>query len=101
MPAPLAAWLAAQVIECSPRIHGAVTDRRCNIGMSHSTASPHMLEEALDPRPALPLDFARLLPVSTATQGDSVDVLAQVWNDNAAFWSNLRTLEYWIDRAQR
>ena len=101
MPAPLAAWLAAQVIECSPRIHGAVTDRRCNIGMSHSTASPHMLEEALDPRPAVPLDFAHLLPGSATAQAASADVLAQVWNDNASFWSNLRTLEYWIDRAQR
>jgi hypothetical protein len=69
--------------------------------MSHSTVSPNMLEEALDPRPALPLDFARLLPVSAATEGVSIDVLAQVWNDNASFWSNLRTLEYWIDRAQR
>ncbi|MGB7738165.1 MAG: hypothetical protein WBM03_03560 [Steroidobacteraceae bacterium] len=69
--------------------------------MSDNTGSPAMLEEALDPRPALPLDFARLLPGSATTQGVSVDVLAQVWNDNASFWSNLRTLEYWIDRAQR
>jgi hypothetical protein len=60
-----------------------------------------MLEEALDPRPALPLDFARLLAGSAAAQGVSVDVLAQVWNDDKSFWSNLRTLEYWIDRAQR
>jgi hypothetical protein len=76
-------------------------DRRCNVAMSHNTGSPEMLEEALDPRPALPLDFARVLPGSTATQGVSVDALAQVWNDNASFWSNLRTLEYWIDRVQR
>jgi hypothetical protein len=60
-----------------------------------------MLEEALDPRPALPLDFARVLPGSAAARTVAADMLAQVWNDNASFWSNLRTLEYWIDRAQR
>jgi hypothetical protein len=60
-----------------------------------------MLEEALDPRPALPLDFAQRLAGLTAADGGSAAVLAQVWNDDASFWSNLRTLEYWIDRAQR
>jgi len=101
MPALLAVWLAAQVIECSQRVHAAVTGRRCNIAMSHNTGSPDMLEEALDPRPAVPLDFAHLLPGSATAQAASADVLAQVWNDNSSFWSNLRTLEYWIDRAQR
>jgi hypothetical protein len=31
----------------------------------------------------------------------SVDTLAQIWNDDASFWSNLHTLEYWTDRARR
>jgi hypothetical protein len=60
-----------------------------------------MLEEALDPRPALPLDFAHLLAGSASDPAVSAAVLAQVWNDDASFWSNLRTLEYWIDRVQR
>ena len=75
--------------------------RRCNIAMSHPNGEPAMLEEALDPRPAAPLDFARLLAGSTSGHAVSADVLAQVWNDDVSFWSNLRTLEYWIDRAQR
>ena len=60
-----------------------------------------MLEEALDPRPAAPPDFARLLAGSASGHAVAADVLAQVWNDDVSFWSNLRTLEYWIDRAQR
>ncbi len=60
-----------------------------------------MLEETLDPRPAAPLDFARLLAGSASGHTVSADVLAQLWNDDVSFWSNLRTLEYWIDRAQR
>ena len=60
-----------------------------------------MLEEALDPRPALPLDFASLLAGSTAAHAGSANLLAQVWNDDLSFWSNVRTLEYWIDRAHR
>lgn len=60
-----------------------------------------MLEEALDPRPALPLDFARMLTGAATTQAMPVETLAQIWNDDASFWSNLRTLEYWIDRARR
>ena len=67
--------------------------------------SPHgvtwMLEESLDPRPSLPLEFARILTGSAAVPAVSVDTLAQIWNDDASFWSNLRTLEYWTDRARR
>lgn len=62
-----------------------------------------MLEEALDPRPALPLDFARMLVDASATtaQARPAEALAQIWNDDASFWTNLRTLEYWVDRARR
>jgi hypothetical protein len=74
---------------------------RCNVAQSHRTTSPTMLEEALDPRPSPPLEFARLLAGSAAAPAVSVDTLAQIWNDDASFWSNLRTLEYWTDRARR
>ncbi len=60
-----------------------------------------MLEEALDPRPNQPLDFARMLSNSADTPAVSAATLAQIWNDDASFWSNLRTLEYWTDRARR
>lgn len=60
-----------------------------------------MLEEALDPRPAAPLDFARLLAGVASGHTVSAAVLAEVWNDDLSFWSNVRTLEYWIDRAHR
>jgi hypothetical protein len=69
--------------------------------MFHGTSSHAMLEEALDPRPNLPLDFARMLSNSADTQAVSAATLAQIWNDDASFWSNLRTLEYWTDRARR
>jgi len=69
--------------------------------MSHHTGSPAMLQEALDPRPALPLDFASLIAGSEAADAGSANLLAQVWNDDLSFWSNVRTLEYWIDRARR
>jgi hypothetical protein len=59
-----------------------------------------MLEEALDPRPAPPLDFARML-IDAATKAVPAESLAQIWNDDASFWTNLRTLEYWTDRARR
>jgi hypothetical protein len=59
-----------------------------------------MLEDSLDPRPLLPLDFARLL-ASTAAPALSTDDLVRLWNDDASFWTNLRTLEHWIDRARR
>jgi hypothetical protein len=75
--------------------------RRCNDVLLHHTASPTMLEEALDPRPSLPLEFARLLTGSAAVPAVSVETLAEIWNDDASFWSNLRTLEYWTDRARR
>ena len=74
--------------------------RRCNIAMSQEADANTMLEEALDPRPAVPLDFARLLAGSATAFAISPEVLAQAWNDDASFWSNLRTLEYWIDRAR-
>jgi hypothetical protein len=60
-----------------------------------------MLEEALDPRPAPSLDLVRWLTDSAATQAVAADLLAHVWNDDTSFWANVRTLEYWIDRAQR
>jgi hypothetical protein len=60
-----------------------------------------MLEEALDPRPSLSLEFARILNGSAAVPAVSVDTLAQHWNDDASFWSNLSTLEYWTERARR
>ena len=75
--------------------------RRCNVTQSHRTASPTMLDEALDPRPSLPLEFARVLTGSATVPAVSVATLAQIWNDDASFWSNLRTLEYWTDRAHR
>ena len=75
--------------------------RRCNVTQSHRTASPTMLDEALDPRPSLPLEFARIMTGSAAVPAVSVDTLAQIWNDDASFWSNLRTLEYWTERARR
>jgi hypothetical protein len=59
-----------------------------------------MLEESIDPRPPLPLDFARLFNMS-ATPALSTDELARLWNDDASSWTNLRTLEHWIDRARR
>ena len=74
---------------------------RCNAALSHHTASPPMLEEALDPRPSPPLEFARVFSGSAAVPAVSVDTLARIWNDDASFWSNLRTLEYWTDRARR
>jgi hypothetical protein len=74
---------------------------RCNVALSHRMESPTMLEEALDPRPSLPLEFARILTGSAAVPVVSVDTLASIWNDDASFWSNLRTLEYWTDRARR
>lgn len=74
---------------------------RCNGDLSHRTASPTMLEEALDPRPSLPLELARTLTGSVAVPAVSVDTLARIWNDDTSFWSNLRTLEYWTDRARR
>ncbi len=46
-------------------------------------------------------EFARVLTGSAAVPAVSVDTLAQIWNDDASFWSNLRTLEYWTDRARR
>ncbi len=74
---------------------------RCgNIAMSQEAEATPMLEEALDPRPAVPLDFARLLAGSATAFAVSPEALAQAWNDDASFWSNLRTLEYWIDRAR-
>lgn len=61
-----------------------------------------MLEEALDPRPALPLEFARrLVESATTTPTLPAATLAQIWNDDASFWANLRALEYWVDRAGR
>ncbi len=74
--------------------------RRCNIAMSQETAVNTMLEEALDPRPAVPLDFAHLLAGSATAFAISPEVLAQAWNDDVSFWSNVRTIEYWIDRAR-
>ena len=74
---------------------------RCNVALSHRTASPTMLEAALDPRPSPSSEFARLLTGSAAVPAVSVDTLARIWNDDASFWSNLRTLEYWTDRACR
>jgi hypothetical protein len=60
-----------------------------------------MLDEALDPRPALPLDFARMLIESASMEAVPADALAQIWNDDASFWTNLRALEYWTERARR
>jgi len=68
--------------------------------MSQEPDAIPMLEEALDPRPAVPLDFAHLLAGSATTLAVSPEVLAAAWNDDASFWSNLRTLDYWIDRAR-
>ena len=48
----------------------------------------------------MPLDFARLLAGSATALAISPEVLAQAWNDDVSFWSNVRTLEYWIDRAR-
>jgi hypothetical protein len=90
-----------QVTQRSRLFHGAVTESRCNVGVFHRTARHPMLEEALDPRPNLPLDFARMLTRSADTHAVSAETLAQIWNDDASFWSNLRTLEYWTDRARR
>ena len=75
--------------------------RRCNIAMTQEAGATPMLEESLDPRPAEPLDFARLLAGLASGHTVAADILAQAWNDDVSFWSNLRTLEYWIDRAQR
>ena len=74
---------------------------RCNVALSHRTASSTMLDEALDPLPSLPSEFARIFSGSAAVPAVSADTLAQIWNDDASFWSNLRTLEYWTDRAHR
>ena len=60
-----------------------------------------MLEEALDPRPTVPLEFGRLLPGAAAVHATAPEALARIWNDDLSFWSNVRTLEYWIDRAVR
>jgi hypothetical protein len=59
-----------------------------------------MLEEALDPRPSLPLELARVLTGTPAAPSTAAATLAQIWNDDVSPWSNLRTLEYWTDRAR-
>jgi hypothetical protein len=56
-------------------LHGAVTEQRFNSRVTHRTAAPNMLEEALDPRPNLPLDFARMLTRSADTQAVSAENL--------------------------
>ena len=75
--------------------------RRCNVALSHRKASPRMLEEALDPRPSLPLEFARVLTGSATVPAVSVATLAQIWNDDAPSCTNLRTPQHWTDRAHR
>jgi hypothetical protein len=60
-----------------------------------------MLEESLDPRPSLPLELARVRTGSNVLEALPTDLLAQVWNDDASYWSNLRTLGDWIERARR
>jgi hypothetical protein len=60
-----------------------------------------MLEEALDPRPVPSLDPGCWLTGSAATQAAAAEWLAHTWNDDTSFWTNVRTLEYWIDRAER
>jgi hypothetical protein len=70
------------------------------MAMSNEPDACPMLEEALDPRPAEPAEFARLLAASATAFAVSPEVIAQAWNDDASFWSNVRTIAYWIDRAR-
>ncbi len=60
-----------------------------------------MLEESLDPRPE-PESFAHLLAQRVLDLGHTPADLAhwlQGWHDRAGAWTQLRTLEHWIERA--
>jgi hypothetical protein len=61
-----------------------------------------VLEEHLDPMPHAG-EFARTLAARAAAvaQSGSTDParLLRGWNDREGVWSNLRTIEYWIERA--
>ncbi len=61
-----------------------------------------MTEDKLDPHPS-PDQFARALAAradAMALSGASDPVRwLRGWNDREGVWSNLRTIEYWIERA--
>ena len=61
-----------------------------------------MTDDKLDPRPC-PDQFARALSaraaaIAPAGVPDRTPWL-RGWNDREGVWSNLRTIEYWIERA--
>jgi len=59
-------------------------------------------DDKLDPRPS-PDHFARALAARAAAAAPSgVDPARWLrgWNDREGVWSNLRTIEYWIERAR-
>ena len=61
-----------------------------------------MTEDKLDPRPS-PDQFARALAaraaaIAPAGVPDPARWL-RGWNDHEGIWSNLRTIEHWIERA--
>jgi len=60
-----------------------------------------MLEESIDPQP--PADrFAQVIATRAAANGLSAADLTRWlrgWHDREGIWTNLRSLEHWIDRA--
>lgn len=60
-----------------------------------------MIEESVDPRPALE-SFDRLIgahpSLVEALRRDPAS-LARNWNDRESVWGNLRDFRHWIDRA--
>lgn len=62
-----------------------------------------MTNEEIDPRPS-PDQFARALAsraAANASAGASDPARwLRGWNDREGVWSNLRTIEYWIERAR-
>jgi hypothetical protein len=61
-----------------------------------------MIEEALDPRPALE-SFDRLIgahPALLEALRRDPDALARNWNDRETAWGNVRDFNHWIERAR-
>jgi hypothetical protein len=62
-----------------------------------------VLDDHLDPMPH-PGEFAQALAMRAAAMAPSTASdparWLRGWNDREGVWSNLRTIEYWIDRAR-
>jgi hypothetical protein len=60
-----------------------------------------VLDEQLDPRPH-PGEFARTLATraaAVAPSGSDPARWLRGWSDHEGVWTNLRTIEHWIERA--